>query len=146
MYGGGRWAWALPVDGWTDSVCVRPQVFVAYTAGDVTAPDAVVFVLLHGAGHSAMAWAQVAAAVKSQHPVVAFDYRGHGRAPRASPRCSLRSPPLTDVRCLRAGDTKCKDERDLVRHARRPACRSVCPHVAVVCCSPPTGSSMTPLP
>jgi hypothetical protein len=36
------------------------------------------FVCLHGAGHSAMSFALVAAELKATNTVVAFDWRGHG--------------------------------------------------------------------
>ena len=45
-----------------------------YTAGSVGH----VFVCLHGAGHSAMTFAALAANMKTKSTVVAIDYRGHG--------------------------------------------------------------------
>ena len=45
-----------------------------YTAGTVGH----VFVCLHGAGHSAMTFAALAAHMKTKSTVVAIDYRGHG--------------------------------------------------------------------
>ena len=46
-------------------------MYIAGTEGHV-------FVCLHGAGHSAMSFAALAAKLKVQSTVVAFDFRGHG--------------------------------------------------------------------
>ena len=45
-----------------------------YTAGTVGH----VFVCLHGAGHSAMTFAALAAQMKTKSTIVAIDFRGHG--------------------------------------------------------------------
>ena len=50
----------------------RIPVYIAGTEGHV-------FVCLHGAGHSAMSFAALAADLKTQSTVVAFDFRGHGQ-------------------------------------------------------------------
>ena len=46
-----------------------------YTAGTT----GIVYVCLHGAGHSAMSFAALASIMKSDSTVVAFDFRGHGK-------------------------------------------------------------------
>ena len=47
-----------------------------YTAGN----QGHIFVCVHGAGHSAMSFAAVAAHLKKTDMVVAFDHRGHGQS------------------------------------------------------------------
>ena len=46
-----------------------------YTAGN----SGIVYICLHGAGHSAMSFACLAAQLKTDSTVVAFDFRGHGK-------------------------------------------------------------------
>ena len=50
----------------------RIPAYIAGTQGHV-------FVCLHGAGHSAMSFAALAADLKTKSTVVAFDFRGHGQ-------------------------------------------------------------------
>lgn len=49
-------------------------VIPLFTAGKA----GLIFLCLHGAGHSAMSFAALAEKLKNRHTVMAFDFRGHG--------------------------------------------------------------------
>jgi protein phosphatase methylesterase 1 len=49
-------------------------VLPLFTAGK----SGLIFLCLHGAGHSAMSFAALAEKLKVKHTVMAFDFRGHG--------------------------------------------------------------------
>lgn len=62
---------------WTDFFDARELIndtVPFYIAGS----QGIVFVCLHGAGHSAMSFAALAEKLKGQHTVCSFDFRGHG--------------------------------------------------------------------
>ena len=56
----------------TEKIEDRIPIYSAGTQGHV-------FVCLHGAGHSAMGFAALAAELKEKSTIVAFDFRGHGQ-------------------------------------------------------------------
>lgn len=64
----------LPWTDFFDSVEKINGMVPLYTAGT----QGHIFVCMHGAGHSAMSFAMVAAQLKAENTVIAFDWRGHG--------------------------------------------------------------------
>ena len=51
------------------------DVIPVYTAGT----NGIIFLCLHGAGHSAMSFAALAERMKHEHTMIAFDFQGHGQ-------------------------------------------------------------------
>lgn len=68
----------LPWTDFYDSTEKINGVVPIYIAGT----EGIVFVCLHGAGHSAMSFAVLAENLKQTSTVVAFDWRGHGEHER----------------------------------------------------------------
>lgn len=64
----------LPMTDFFDSTEMVNGTIPVYTAGS----QGIVYVCLHGAGHSAMSFAVLAEKLKQTGTVVAFDWRGHG--------------------------------------------------------------------
>ena len=64
----------LPMSDFFDSTEMINDTIPVYTAGN----QGVIYVCMHGAGHSAMSFAVLAEKLKPTGTVVAFDWRGHG--------------------------------------------------------------------